>query len=390
MSINVEVKILNEVIEKTITAIESGKKEIFEISEKARSECKEAENELDELKNKVAEIIKQVDQLENSEKNSRKRLILVSRNFKTFTEEDIKDAYEVANDLQVKLTLKRHEEKEFIKQRKNLEMRLKRAKDVVEKAESLTSKVGVALGYLSGNLQGVFEQLEDIQQRQFMGIKIIKAQELERQRVSREIHDGPAQTMANVVLKAELCDRLIDIDKQRAKTELQLLKEIVRDSLKDIRKIIYDLMPMSLDDLGLIPTIQRLVLNFEKETEASVDFVVNENNEIKESILLLTIFRITQEALNNIKKHAKARRVSIRLDIGSENIYIRIIDDGIGFNVEEKVNSVDDKNGFGLYSIKERVDLLKGKINIESQKGEGTQIKVTIPVCKEEEYNGGE
>ncbi len=385
MSISVEVKILNEVIEKTIQAIESGKKEIFEISEKARIECKEVDDELKELRGKVTEVIREVDKLEILEKNSRKRLIIVSRNFDKFTEQDIKEAYEVANDLQVRLTLRRHEEKELIKRRKNLEMRLKRSKEVVERAESLTSKVGVALGYLSGNLQGVFEQLEDIQQRQYMGIKIIKAQEVERQRVSREIHDGPAQTMANVVLKAELCDRLIDIDKDKAKQELKLLKEIVRNSLKDIRKIIYDLMPMSLDDLGLIPTIQRLVLNFENDTGAAVDFVVNENCMISDSIILLTIFRITQEALNNIKKHAKAKRVSIRLDIGKEKIYLSIIDDGIGFNVDEKVNSIDDKNGFGLYSIKERVDLLRGKIDIESEKGKGTKIKVVIPLCDEEE-----
>ncbi len=385
MAINVEVKILNEVIEKTIQAIESGKKEIFEISEKARSECREVENELNELKAKVSEIIKEVDKLEILEKNSRKRLIIVSRNFNKFTEENIKEAYEVANDLQVRLTLRRHEEKELIKQRKKLEMRLKGSKDVVEKAESLTSKVGAALGYLSGNLQGVFEQLEDIQQRQYMGIKIINAQEVERQRVSKEIHDGPAQTMANVVLKAELCDRLIDIDKVKAKQELKLLKEIVRNSLKDIRKIIYDLMPMSLDDLGLVPTIQRLVLNFENDTGGAVNFVVNESSTISDSIILLTIFRITQEALNNVKKHAKAKRVSIRLDIGSQKIYLSIIDDGIGFNVEEKVNSIDDKNGFGLYSIKERVDLLRGKIDIESEKGRGTKIKVAIPLWDEEE-----
>jgi len=385
MSISAEVKILNEVIERTVQAIESGKKEIFEISEKARSECKEVENELNELKAKVSQIIMEVDRLEKLEKSSRQRLIVVSKNFKKFNEEDIKEAYEVANDLQVKLTLKRHEEKELIKQRRSLEMRLKRSREVVERAESLNSKVGVALGYLSGNLQGVFEQLEDIQQRQYMGIKIINAQEVERQRVSREIHDGPAQTMANVVLKAELCERLIDIDKEKAKKELQLLKEIVRDSLKDIRRIIYDLMPMSLDDLGLIPTIQRLVLNFENDTSTVVDFIVNENNEVKESIILLTIFRITQEALNNIKKHANAKNVSIKLDIGTENIYLKIRDNGIGFNVDEKVNSVDDKNGYGLYSIRERVDLLRGKLDIESEKGIGTKIKVAIPLCKEEE-----
>lgn len=385
MTKNVDVKVLNEVIEKTIQAIESGKKEIFDISEKARNDCKEVENELIELKKRVAKIIEEVDKLEIFEKNSRKKLLIVSRNFNQFTEEDIRNAYEVANDLQVKLTLKRHEEKQQIKLRSSLEMRLKRSQEVVEKAESLTSKVGVALGYLSGNLQGVFEQLEDIQQRQFMGIKIIKAQEEERQRVSKEIHDGPAQTMANVVLKAELCDKLLDIDEEKAKKELQLLKEIVRDSLKDIRKIIYDLMPMSLDDLGLIPTIQRLVLNFRNETKANIDFIVNENNEIKESIMQLTIFRIIQEGLNNIKKHAQADSVLIKLDIGVSKIYLKIIDDGIGFNVNEKVNSIDDKNGFGLYSIRERVDLLKGNLDIESEKGKGTRISVTIPLCEEEE-----
>ncbi len=385
MSIGAEPKVLNEVIEKTIQAIQSGKKEIFEICERARNECKEAEIELNLLKTKVVKTIIEVDKLETLEKKSRQRLMVVSKNFKKFSEEDIKEAYEIANDFQVKLTLKRHEEKELIKQRKRLEMRLRRSNEVVERAESLTSKVGLALGYLSGNLQGLFEQLEDIQQRQFMGMKIIKAQELERQRVSREIHDGPAQTMANIVLKAELCDRLIDIDKERAKQELQLLKEIVRDSLKDIRKIIYDLMPMSLDDLGLIPTIQRLVLNFENDTKANVDLSVNENKEVKESIIQLTIFRIIQEALNNIKKYAKAENISIKLDMGDENIYLKILDDGVGFNVDEKVNSKDDKNGFGLYNIRERVDLLKGKIDINSEKGKGTKIRVVIPICKEEE-----
>ncbi|SKC64053.1 sensor histidine kinase [Maledivibacter halophilus] len=385
MSKNVDIKNLNEIVEKTIHAIESGKKEIFDISEKARNECKEIEDELLELKNKVLKTIEACEKLERLEINSRQRLLVVSRNFNKFSEADIKEAYEVANDLQVRLTLKRHEEKELIKQRNNLEMRYKRSKEVVLKAESLTSKVGVALGYLSGNLKGVFEQLEDMQQRQFLGIKIIKAQEEERQRVSKEIHDGPAQTMANIVLKAELCDKLLDMDKERAKNELRLLKEIVRNSLKDIRKIIYDLMPMSLDDLGLIPTIQRLVINFKKETNVKVDFVVNGESHIKESIIQLTIFRIIQEALNNIKKHAKANIVLIKLDIGMDKIYIKIVDDGIGFDVNEKVNSLDDKNGFGLYSIKERVDLLRGKIDIESKKDKGTKINVSIPLCEEEE-----
>lgn len=385
MAKNVDVKLLNEVVEKTIGAIESGKKEIFEIAEKARSDCNEIEEELIELKKKLIVIIEEVDKLEILEKNSRRKLLLVSKNFDKYNEEDIKKAYETAKDMQVNLSLKRHEEQELIKQRTNLEMRLKRSREVVDKAETLASKVGVALGYLSGDLQDVFEQLEDIQQRQSMGIKIIKAQEQERQRVSREIHDGPAQTMANIVLKAELCERLIDLDIAKAKEQLNLLKSIVRDSLKDIRRIIYDLMPMSLDDLGLIPTIQRLILNFEKESNINVDFLVNSKGEVKESIIQLTIFRIIQEALNNIKKHSKATSVTIRLDIGLEKIYVMIIDNGIGFDVNEKVDSLNTQSGFGLYSIRERVDLLKGKININSEVGKGTKINVVIPLCEGEE-----
>lgn len=385
MAKSVDIKVLNNVVEKTIQAIESGKKEIFEISEKARDDCKEIEEQLLALQGKISHVITEVDKLETLEKNSRKQLLIVSKNFKTYSEEDIKKAYEQANSLQIKLSLKRQEEKELINQRMNLEMRLKKSKEVVERSEALASKVGVALGYLSGNLQGVFEQLENIQYRQSMGIKIIKAQEQERQRVSREIHDGPAQTMANIVLKAELCDRLIEMDIDKAKNELHLLKEIVRDSLKDIRKIIYDLMPMSLDDLGLIPTIQRLILNFQTETNINIEFTSDKENEINESIIQLTIFRIIQEGLNNIKKHSKAKNANIRLSVGETRIHLKIIDDGIGFDVDEKIDSLDNKSGFGLYNIRERIDLLNGKFEISSKINKGTKIDVMIPLCEEEE-----
>ncbi len=389
MTKTMDVKVLNQIVDKTIEAIEAGKKEIFEISEKARDDVKVIEDELSEFKKNIRKVIDEVDRIEMLEKMSRQKLLNVSKNFKQFSEDDIKYAYENAKDLQIQLSLKRQSEKDLIKQRTNLEFRLKNAWEVVERSEALTSKVGIALGYLSGNLQGVFEKLEDIQNRQTMGMKIINAQEQERQRVSREIHDGPAQTMANIVLKAELCERLIDLDSDKAKNELKLLKQIVRDSLKDIRKIIYDLMPMSLDDLGLIPTIQRLVLNFEEETSIQVDLNTLKNNEIKESIIQLTIFRIIQEALNNIKKHSKAKNAVISLNIGIERIYLKIIDDGVGFDVNEKIDSFNTKCGFGLYNIRERVDLLRGKIDINSQIGKGTKINVVIPLCEKEEYDEG-
>jgi len=379
-----EIKQLNEIVEKTIQAIENGKKEIFEIGEKARETCDEIECELIQIQEELSKIIKEVDKLEVQERASRKRLLMVSKDFNKYSEKDIKEAYENASELQLQLSLKRQQEKQLINQRTILEMRLKKAREVLEKSDSLASKVGVALDYLSGNLQGIFEHLEDMKHRQIMGIKIIKAQEDERQRVSREIHDGPAQSMANVVLKAELCSKLIDYDVDKVKKELNELKVIVRESLKDIRKIIYDLMPMSLDDLGLVPTIQRLVTKFKDETNIDVDFIVTENGIIKVSIIELTVFRIIQEALSNIKKHSRARKVSIILNIGKENIYLKIVDDGIGFNVNEKVNSNDTKSGFGLYNIRDRVNLLNGKLEIDSKINSGTILNVMIPIYEEE------
>jgi len=135
-------------------------------------------------------------------------------------------------------------------------MRLKEAYKTVEKADNLISQIGISLSYLTGDLENVSLQIEDMKQKRLLGIRIIKAQEEERQRVAREIHDGPAQSMSNIVLKAEICERLVDSDPEKAKDELRTLKSVVRDTLRDVRKIIYDLRPMSLDDLGLIPTLQ--------------------------------------------------------------------------------------------------------------------------------------
>jgi two-component system sensor histidine kinase DegS len=381
----IDIKKINEIVKNTIEAIEKGKNEIFEIAERARIECKNLELLVEEIKRKTAVVIQEVDRLELQEKDSRNKLVSVSKNFSLYSEPDIKAAYENAKNLQIKITLKRQEEKELIRQRTDMEKRLKNSYEVVKKAENLVSQVGVVMGYLSGNLQDVVGHLEDIQQRQIMGIKVLKAQEEERQRIARDIHDGPAQLMANLVIKAEICEKLIDRDVDKAKFELNQLKSVGRECLKDVRKIIYDLRPMSLDDLGLVPTIQRFILNFEEETHINVSLSVIAKNEIINSTVQLSLFRIVQEALNNVRKHAQSTTVVIKLEIINKTINLLILDDGVGFNVELKMKSCKEESGFGLLAMRERVELLKGCIEIDSNLGTGTRIKITIPVGDEEE-----
>lgn len=370
---------LNQIIKNTIDVIEKSKNEIFDIAEGARKECKLLEDELSHIRVQTLEIIRYVDELKLQEKESRNRLMIVSRNIKEYTEEDIRKAYERARDLQIKVVIKQAEEQQLIQRRNDLERRLKLSKETTNKAESLVSKVGVAMGYLSGGLADLSEQLDDIREKQTLGIKIIRAQEEERKRVAREIHDGPAQLMANLFIKTELCEKLIDKNPSQVKTELNSLKELARSSLKDVRKIIYDLRPMSLDDLGLVPTLQRFIENFKEETGQHVEFIVFGEVASLSSIVELAAFRIIQEALNNIRKHAKAQHVLVKLEFVEDYVRLVVSDDGIGFD-KNNVKSQDNDGGYGLLSIKERVELLSGKLEVISSPGKGTKIFASIPL----------
>lgn len=382
LSTFVNIKQLNEVVNKTVQAIEDGKNEIFEISEKARNDVSSIEEELLEIKERLKVIIAEVDQFEIKEKASRKKLLDVSKNFNTYSEADIKKAYDTAKDLQIYLSLKRQEEKELFKERTKLEIRLKDSWDVMKNAEKLTSKVGMALNLLKS---GLSDQIDDMLAKQDMGLKIIKAQEAERKRVSREIHDGPAQTMANIVIKSDYIERIIDHDLTEAKNEIKSLKEVVRDSLKNIRKIIYDLMPMSLTDLGLVPTIQRMVTDIEADIGCSAELVVN--GEIKKlaPLVELTVFRIIQESMNNVRKHSKAGKVNVTIDIFNDKIALSVKDDGVGFNDEILMNNLSDESGYGLYSMRERADLLSGEFHLKTNIGQGTLISAVIPILEGED-----
>jgi len=377
---------LDKIIKRTIESINASKSEIYDIAENARRECRRLEEELKQLKQQVKELIETVEIIETQLKESKRKLMLANKNFEKHDQQELKEIYEKADNLRIDLAVKREQEQYFIKRRNDLEIRIKDAYKTVEKADNLISHVGVALGYLTGDLQQLSSQLEDIQQRQYLGLRIIKAQEEERQRVARDIHDGPAQSMSNVVLKAEICERLIDVDVEKSKEELKQLKKIVRESLQDVRRIIYNLRPMSLDDLGLIPTLQRYIMTFQDESGTAVSFKTRGVYDDIKPVISLTVFRIVQEAISNINKHSKAQNVTVNLEFMDKKLKLYIYDDGEGFKVEELKNRTADINGgFGLFNMRERIELLDGEFEISSQPGKGTRLNIVIPLIKEEE-----
>ncbi|QJW47995.1 hypothetical protein HA075_21025 [bacterium BFN5] len=185
-------KELDKIVKNTLSAVEKGKTQIFEIYEAARNEMENVNKDVERVKQEAIYIIFHVDELEKKERRARLRLMEVSRNFNVYSEDDIKACYDDAKVLQVNLAVAREQEQSLRRQRDDLELRLKQLKGTVEKAEGLVSQVGVVLGYLGNEMDNVVNQIESLQQSQLFGSKIIKAQEEERRRVAREIHDGLA------------------------------------------------------------------------------------------------------------------------------------------------------------------------------------------------------
>lgn len=382
-----EVSKINGILSKAIKAMEESKEEIFEITEDLRRECDQIQQKVTDLKEKAKIFLLEVEDLENKERCGRRELLKVSKNFVTYNEEDIKKAYEIANDLRLQVLVKRREEKELINKRMDLELRLKEAQKNLKKAESLTSKIGIALEFLGDNFESVLLSAESIEEKQHLGKRIILAQEEERKRIARDIHDGPAQSLSNVIIKTELCERLIDKDLAEAKKELESLRVIVRESTKEVRRIIYNLRPMSLDDLGFPSMIQKYLEAFREETGITTELVIESDQKIEDSVRNLFVFRITQELLNNVRKHAEATFVEVTLDINEKNIRLGVRDNGKGFKMGEKPNQCREggslkeinMSGLGLENIKERVKLLNGRITFESKEDMGTKVHCIIP-----------
>jgi len=375
---DINLKVIDTVIKKTLEAIETSKQQVYDIADGAQREMSKLNIELNQVHLEACRIIDKVDALEKDNRRSRNHLAHVSKNFRNFTEEDIKKAYENANNNQLELMLAREKEQQLRQRRDELQIRLKNLGDTVEKAEKFVTQVGAVLGYLSGDLANISDALETAQQKQVMGVKVIQSQEEERKRVAREIHDGPAQLMANVVLRAEICERLLDIDLEKARQELQELKDAVRNSLTEVRKIIFDLRPMALDDLGLIPTLRKYLIQFEERSNIATDFKIIGKEEKLDSAVIIAAFRLIQECLNNVAKHSLAKLVSLKLEFRNDKLSVSVVDDGMGFDVEAALKP--NSESFGIIGMRERVELFQGNLQFNSSIGKGTKVYFQLPI----------
>ncbi|MFE6166385.1 sensor histidine kinase [Viridibacillus arvi] len=377
----IDIKSLDLIFNRMVKTIDESKSDIFTISEQSRQTFEEMKIELEEVREKIADVITENDILETKTKFARGRLAEVSKNFQTYSEAEIHKAYDQANQLQIRHSVVQAEEKQLREKRDDLERRMRNLLDTIEKANHLVNQVNVVLNYLTFDLKHVGPALENAKMKEDFTIKIIEATEDERKRISREIHDGPAQMLANVLLRTDLINRTYqERGVEKALQEILQLKDMVRDALHEVRRIIYDLRPMALDDLGIIPTLKKYLSSVEEYNKGTtIHFQSMGEQRRMGTNYEVAIFRLVQECVNNAIKHGKALEVWVKFEWLEEHANITIKDNGVGFDT-----NIVKKNSFGLIGMRERVELLSGEMEMISEINHGTRIIFKIPLNHEQ------
>lgn len=381
LDVNAQIDAIDRVIKNAIQVMDDSKYQIYEISESGRREMANLNQELRHVMEEIQRTIEKVDQLEVDFKRAKQRLAEVSRDFKRFSEYDIKSAYETATSIQLDIMIYREKELNLRSRRDDLHKRIRNLERTIERAETVMSQMNVVLEYLSGDLNQVTRILESVKNRQMLGLKIIHAQEEERRRIAREIHDGLAQNLANIILRTEIAERMVGTQQHDlVKTELNDLKCQMRGSLEEVRKMIFNLRPMVLDDLGFIPALRKFAQDFEDRYKIRTKFHLKGKETRLPGGMEVAIYRVVQEAFANIQKHAHASFVLLEVTIHPDCLDILIKDNGTGFNPATAEKKILEGDHFGLVGMKERIELLEGRFEIKSVPNEGTQIMIHIPI----------
>ncbi len=373
---------VESVIREAASAIERSQEKLFSLTEEVRQEVLDLRKELENLKSEVARQVEEVDRLVREDRQVRERLLAMSGRLRQFPEEEIRRVYEEARDVRALLQVAREREKMLRQRRDELERRLRRAEELLERAEGLIGQVSMAFSILTGRVKELEGRAREAGKKRQLIYSILRAQEEERRRVSREIHDGPAQILANAVLRLDYCQKLLQENLERGLRELEELKNVIKSSLREVRKIIFDLRPLALEDLGFAGAVRTYLDTFSAQWPVRTDLRVEGEERKLPQPLELAGYRLIQEALQNVARHAMASRAEVKISYLPSALRLSVEDDGQGFDPQEPPRP----GCFGLLGMRERAELLGGRLEVESAPGKGTRIVAYLPYEQEDSH----
>jgi signal transduction histidine kinase len=208
---------------------------------------------------------------------------------------------------------------------------------------------------------------------------ITRGQEDERSRLARELHDETVQALIALDQRTQMIERITKRDPQAAAVKLGELREMTAGTIAEVRRVIGNLRPIYLEDLGLVPAIEMLTRSLNETAELNATLTIAGEIQRLAPERELALYRIVQEALNNVVKHAQAQHVEVKLSY-SDQLLVLIHDDGRGFELPDRADALSEQGHFGLIGMRERAELIGGQLTIQSSAGAGTLIEVQVPL----------
>lgn len=311
----------------------------------------QSQGELSRLTQKKASVTAQLQKVQN--------------NLDSASKSDIRDAFIEAMDAQQRLLVMRGQLDKLQEQRTSLANFIQHLEKVQDFTKTHSGKVGAGTSQPSG-----LSTLE----------MLINSQEAERQKLSRQMHDGPAQALSNFIVQAEISTKMFDMDPTKSREELEKLKNSAMNTFQKVRNYIAELRPMMLDDMGLAPCVKKHIASVKEETGADVSININGGDKKLPNYLEVYIFRAIQELVGNSIKHnqnyPEKIKVDVDLTLDNSNIKLTIKDNGQGFDPAK----IDESGGLGLKLIRERAEMLGGSLMVNANVDSGVEITLNFPI----------
>lgn len=342
----------------------SGEERTFrEFIDDLESEYAQTQREIKEIEVLIKQSAAEVERLAQRNSQVTNYVRQLQTNFDTVPREDIREGYEAVQNAQQRLYTMRGQLEKLQSDQRNLERLAELQRRILEMTGGMVALPEMGRKSTTGDSSGV--------------VRIVQMEEAARRSLVRRMHDGPASSLSNFILQAEICQRLFDISPDRARGELNALKGTAATTFETVKDFIFDLRPMMLDDLGVVPTLRRYVETQDKGNEQISITVTGMERRLEEHVEI-TVFRAVQELLNNARRHAQATQIQVFVDLSQDELMAAVEDNGHGFDVDDVFGA--GGRTFGLANMRSRIEMLGGEMKIESRPGQGTRAEFRIPL----------
>ena len=370
---------LKEIQDKMSEALHYSIDSISSLREEERERLFEIRTRKEELIRELNEVIVAADKAESEYRRSREELLGASR---SGNEKREKDAYERAMHLMKIRGAFEEREKLLARQRDDLAREERRIEKLLARSEEMGNRFRVALNLLSMNLEGESESESAVASDESGLLAGMLLAERESVSLSRDLHDGPIQKFSSIGLMIDLSKEFLDRgDFVRAGEELGRTRAHLADALLEARSFLFQLNPSGLKD-GLHTPLNRLASQVRSFSGCDVRFSIEGRADVLPLQVRTAVFKIVQQAVMNAVRGGKAKNVKIMVCIGVDVLRVKVVDDGVGFDVAKERDLAEERGTWGLVNMEERARLIGGSVSIASEPSRGTTVLLETPLPK--------